>query len=115
MIDIVENYSCLIEIIDCFEDNGYTIESPYKELQNINLKKDTIALKKYLFKKLNEDDTLSIINGENELISPFKLLKLRGNQPTSIAVERAFSIMKNILTDNRNFLDTNIYIYFFCH
>lgn len=112
LMEIVENYSNLINILDKFEESYYNIETGYCTLLNMNFGRDPIELKLYIDKRLKANGISDLIDLVKEEITPIDYVHLKKCPPTSIAVERSFSMLGKMLTNERNFRSDNIYHYF---
>lgn len=112
LVDIKFNYEILISVLDNFENSQYNILSGYQCLQNIDFKNDPCSLKCYLASRLSNNGITEIISMKNECISPTSYLLLQNCPPTSISVERSFSMLKKLLASDRNFYPDNIYDFF---
>lgn len=102
------SYSNLIELLTEFENGKHNIETGYNILKNLNFNQDPVELKSYIEK----NQIKNILNFENENISPVEYVALRKCNPTSIAVERSFSMLGKFLAKDRNFKKENIFGYF---
>ncbi len=98
-----------------FERNELSIETCYLRLSNIKFGHDPANSKHYISSRLSEDDFYALFNIDNTENNPNTYAELQKCTPTSISVERAFSIANSIWDDNRNFSDNNFCIYFTMH
>ncbi|KAF7685446.1 hypothetical protein CDIK_3805 [Cucumispora dikerogammari] len=105
---IYENYSCFITFLDWIENESLFIESIFEKNKSLTFKEDKVLISKYILKRLNENDTVGILNMEFENLNLAVFLNLKRCPETTIAVERAFSMLKNILVDNRHFTEANL-------
>lgn len=112
LTEIVSNYSSLIEILENFEDSKYNIETGYETLMKINFAKDPVLIKEYLTKRLGQNEISDLLQYSNSKISPETYALLKKCIPTSLPVERSFSMLKKMLSHDRNFNSENIYSYF---
>ena len=100
-------YMGLIGIIDDCINKKYNILEAYNILLEFDFKTDPIELKYYLDKRLMTHVIQNVFNNENKL--DFILYNnLLVAQSSSIYVERSFSLLGNMLRENRNFDDNNI-------
>ena len=108
-------YEQLIKKLDGFESYKYTVRSEYQVLSCIVFEQDPVDIKTYIDIRLNDNDisTISLIKDLN--ISPSKYVILGNCSPTSISVERSFSMLKKLLAKDRNFNSNNISDYFCCY
>jgi len=97
-----------LDLIEKCEKIDYTIESADKNIKDIKIKNDPVKIVEYIEHRLKNNDILKIIAMENQNIPPSVYVHLHSCQPTSISVERAFSMLKNLNTNDRNFLDNNL-------
>lgn len=112
LVEVSSCYICLVELIKKFEDGKLTLETGFHAIFNIDFKQDSVGLKNYLKKRLSENQIKNILEYNNEEISPIEYAMLKNFNPTSIPVERAFSMLKKMLQSCRNFNTENIYNYF---
>lgn len=112
LIEVVECYSSLIIILDKFENSEFNIETGFAAVNELKFTKDPVELKIYFTKRLYENEISKLLNFDNDNISPETYLYLKNCIPTSIPVERSFSMLKKMLQYDRNFNTENIYSYF---
>ena len=115
LVYIKESYENLIFIMDNFDKSRYTIYSGHEILSNINFKTDPVNIKMYVESRLNDNDARTIARLTNEDISPTIYQLLRECPPTSISVERSFSMLKKLLAKDRNFDKKHVFDYIFCN
>lgn len=108
LIEIKECYSSLTRLVSTFENIRYTVKEAYDCIQNINFGHDPAQIKKYLSKRISKNEIVDIINNSRIEISPNSYVLLRNCQCTTLAVERSFSLLKKMLTKERNFKAENI-------
>ena len=107
----IENcYGVLGSTIEQFERKEMTIESAVKALELLRFGSDPISLRKYLDKRLNKNDASKIMNIEAKIpgLSPEDRSLLWNAQPTTIDVERSFSLLGKIFKKERNFKNENV-------
>ena len=109
------SYESLIPILDDFENSVYNIRTGYEALANLNFESDPVKIKEYLNCRLDSNDIKTIALLEDSTISPSRYVELGICPPTSIAVERSFSMLKKLLAMDRNFKQENICKYFCCY
>ena len=61
------------------------------------------------------EDVEAIMEMSRSEISPSNYVALQSCQSTSASVERSFSMLKNLLSTDRNFLPQNVEKYFVLH
>lgn len=115
LISIKESYEVLIDILDKFEKSQYTIQTGYEALININFKNDPVNIKSYIQERLKNNEINVIVSHSNGNISPDMYVALKNCIPTSIAVERSFSMLNKMLSKDRNFAPNNVYKYLACY
>ena len=108
LITIHRQYSFLLNILDDFENGNLTIKSAFETIKNIDFKDDACAVKKYMVKRLEKNGISEIMKRENKELAPLDYYFLENCLPTTIAVERSFSILSKILAKDRNFKAVNI-------
>jgi hypothetical protein len=99
-------------VLDGFEKSNYNIQQGFEVINSIYFKKDPCNIRSYLDFRINKNGIFGLINCSSELISPSLYVSMLNCPPTSIAVERSFSMLKKMLQKDRNFLQENIYFYF---
>ena len=70
LLSLKVNYESLIELLDKFDDNKFTVDTEYNTLCNIKFKNDPVGIKSYLEKKLTSSETVHILKNSNVNISP---------------------------------------------
>ena len=108
LISIKSCYEILIDVLDELESNRHDIYSIVKRLTALDFKNDPVGVKAYIIDRLLTNDILKITELKDESISPSIYHDLLRCPPTSIAVERSFSMLKKILVCGRNFRPENI-------
>ena len=92
-----------------------TIVAAVEAIQNLCFNDEPCQIKQYIQKRLAaRSDILKIVNGSAAKLpehSPAEITLLQGAQPTTISVERSFSILKNLLSPGCNFDKNNMYSY----
>lgn len=112
LIEIRENYSVFVDVLENFEHSQYDIDTGFKALSHLDLKSDPINLKYYIDKRLKDNGITELLTLTNDGISPADYMHLKKCPATSIAVERSFSMLGKMLDEDRNFKNDNIYYYF---
>lgn len=110
---IKRNYMNLVVILDQFENSAYDIESAFTIVSNISFPADPVGLKQYLKTRLEANEISNINEFSNQKISPSIYCALRRCPPSSISVERSFSMLNKLLAKDRNFLAENVIKYMF--
>lgn len=105
---IQKSYACLITILENFEHSSYNVDSGYLALANLSINEDPVNIVNYIKERLDKNDIQIIATISNENISPLKYVSLKKCQPTSISVERSFSMLKKMLAKDRNFKPENV-------
>lgn len=86
--------------------------SGYKCIVNLDFKSDPCNIKNYLIHRISNNEISGICNFSTPFISPNSYSMLQECIPTSVSVERSFSMLKKLLALDRNFIPENIYNYF---
>jgi len=115
LLAVKECYEQLIPILDNFENSLYTINSGYEILSTLQFELDPVNIKSYLEKRLLDNDITIIAKLTDDSISPTVYHLLRQCPPSSISVERSFSMLKKLLAKDRNFNKMNVFDYIFCY
>ena len=95
------------DIIDEIEVKNLSILKISVLLKFICLNDDKVNLMNYIQHRLGEDDFTDLINNNIDYLQPADVVRLQNCPGTTIAIERAFSMLKSILTDNRHFTEAN--------
>ena len=111
LMKIQSQYKCLIDLIDKCESRTYSINKAYIDIQGTDFGDDTCRIKQYLQKRFEKNEIISIIEMDNEDISPEVYAFLLQCPSTSVEVERSFSMLKKLLAKDRTFRDDNIKYY----
>ena len=77
------------------ESAKYTIEEAVLAIQELDFGEDTYNINQYIKKRMQNNDISEILNMEKQAISPAVYHMLQNSQPTSVCVERSFSMSKN--------------------
>ena len=112
LLAIKRDYSVLVELLEKCQSTSYTMIAAHNDLQGLKLGMDCCGIKSYICKRLqNNPSFLDIIELKRTDISPALYELLQKCQPTSISVERSFSILKKMLATDRNFKAENVEFY----
>ena len=108
--DLVKINQCrtLAANVEFLEGSACTITEAYGLLKNMHFNDDPCAIKNYIKKRLSNSDLETIINCTNLTIDPTSYALLQKAQPTSVAVERSFSMLSKLLRKDRNFDVKNV-------
>ena len=108
LMEIERCYSCLTNIIFKFENASCGILKAYNSMNELDFGDDPCDISGYIKKRLQKSEILDIVNANRPEISPHLYTLLMNCQCTSSSVERSFSMLKKLLTKQRNFKDENI-------
>ena len=97
------------------ESAKYTIKEAVQAIQELDFGEDTCNINQYIKKRMQNSDISEIINMETQDILPAVYHMLQNFQPTSISVERSFSMLQKLLTKDRNFKIENVQHYMILH
>ena len=97
------------------ESVKYTIKEAVQAIQELDFGEDTCNINQYVKKRMQNNDISEIINMERQDISPAVYPMLQNSPPTSVSVERSFSMLKKLLAKNRNFKVENVWLYMILH
>ena len=95
LLKIKDQYECLVKLIEKIESTKYTVKEAVQAIQELDFREDTCNITQYIKKKMQNNDISEIVNMERQDISPAVYHMLQNSQPTSISVERSFSMLKN--------------------
>ena len=115
LTEICRCYSELLLLTSKVEGNGYSIMNAYNDIQKIDFKEDPCAIKEFISRRILEKDFLELVNCARREISPAIYASLQSCTATTCAVERSFSLLKKLLSKDRNFLPENLPKYFVFH
>ena len=90
------------------ESAKYTIKEAVQAIQELDFGEVTCNINQYIKKGMQNSDIFEIINMERQDISPAVSHVLQNSQPTSASVERSFSMLKKLLSKDRNFKVENM-------
>ncbi len=113
ILTIMREYGWILKLLKNCENISYTIDDAITSIGNVIIKNDVVGIMGYIKERLLKNDIMSIVNMKNDDISPIEYSNLLNCNPTSIAVERSFSYLQNLLRENRNFKEENIKKYLF--
>ena len=105
--------ACLFKLIEKMESAKYTIKEAVQAIQELDFGEDTCTTKQCIKKRMQNNDISEII--ERQDISPALYHMLQNSQPTSVSVERSFSMLKKLLAKDKNFKVENVRHYMFLH
>jgi hypothetical protein len=108
LMEIETCYSGLIDVIQRLEGAACGISEGYALVRNLDFQEDPCNLSVYLDDRLKRNEVEDILNCTREEISPHAYVLLSNCQCTSASVERSFSLLKKILTKERNFNRENV-------
>lgn len=112
LVQIKSCYMVLVKLLDGLEKSKYDAKSAYEAVKKLDFQEDLLNIKSYISSRLLENDISVIVEMKNTNLSPSLYCLLQKCPPTSIAVERSFSMLKKLLAMDRNFDEKNIYKYF---
>ena len=99
----INQYRTLAANVEFLEGSACTITEAYGLLKNMEFDDDPCAIKNYIKKRLFNSDLETIINCTILTIDPTSHALLQKAQPSSVAVERSFSVLSKLLRKDRNF------------
>ena len=109
LASIKRDYSALPKLIKKCESNKCNIREAVADINSLDLREDTAGISVYLSKRMDKNLDLAAINEyTKEGVSPAVYTALQQYQPTSAAVERSFSMLRKMLSKDRNFMQENI-------
>ena len=97
LLEIKDQYECLVKLIEKMESAKYTIKQPVQAIQELDFGEDICNINQYIKKLMQNNDISEIINMEKQDISPAAYYMLQNSQPTSASVEKKlFLVEKNV-------------------
>jgi hypothetical protein len=111
---IVEQYECLAKVLKQEVGEDLSIEKADVLLKELDFGEDVCRIKPYFSKRIQNNGISSIWNRSNPNLSPLEYANLKKCQATSISVERCFSQLNKLLSEDRNFNPSNIEHYLVC-
>ena len=113
LIEIIENYECIIDFIEEIEDDKHNMKSAYEKIQTLNFKQDPLKIKDYIIQRLEKSDFKNMVQFSiTKKFTPEEYKFIIRCPPSSIAVERSFSMLKRMLRSEENFKNENVESYF---
>ena len=97
------------------ESVKYAIKEAVLAIQKLDFNEDICNINQYIKKKMQNNDISEIISMKRQVISPAVYHMLQNSQPTSTSVEKTFSMLKKLLTKDRNFKVENVRHYMILH
>ena len=107
-------YKTLVKLVKKFESSEFTILEAWNDLNSFKSEIrscDSANILPYLEERLNSNPDLKEIIYSSGDMSPSEYACLQSAQPSSEDVERSFSKLNRLLSDDRNFLDENVSSY----
>jgi hypothetical protein len=110
LIKIHGYYTVLYPIAVMLEGKRLNVKDGYDILSNVMFENDEVGIKRYISKRLTNNGIHKIVNWRiyRPDINLEIIESLLSCQCTSVDVERSFSLLNNLLQDNRDFADENI-------
>ncbi len=106
---IEECYGFLEQMITTTEKKGFSILDAEKSIKTVDFKHDPANINEYFLRRVNENDLSMIFrNQDNE-----DHKKILCCPSTTVDVERAFSLLNNLISKTRKFDEKNVIKYFF--
>ena len=112
LTEICRCYKSPLNLIGRIEGTSYSIMQAYRDLHALQFHEDPCSISEYISNRLLGKDFLDIINCKRENITPAMFSQLQQCCATSFAVERSFSLLKKLLSKERNFLPDKLKKYF---
>ena len=111
LMAISRTYEQLKTLMKKSESSSYTVEEAVNDVSKVDFSTDPCGIKEYIVSRFEKNDILAIKRMENNNISPADYVLLLKCQPTSVSVERSFSMLGKLLTKDRNFSPENVKFY----
>ncbi len=109
--EIIENYGFLIRRVKLTETNGFSIQDAIIQKKDLNFKQDPVGLETYLINRWKDKD-YSICENLLTSLPENRFLKFLVECPgTSVDIEKLFSKLTRLLSNGRNFKDSNVIKY----
>ena len=86
----------------------YTIKEAVRAIQELDFGENICNINQYIKQRMQNNNISEIINMERHDISQAVYHMLQNSQPTSVSVDRNFSMLKKLLVKNRNFKVENV-------
>ena len=103
LLAIQAHYSCLIPSLSKIQSASYTLKKAFEDIKNLDFGNDPAQIGPYLRARLEANQITQLMFMTREDLSPLMYSRLQNAQPTTSAVERAFSMLGNIFTEERPF------------
>lgn len=108
LIEVKNNYEQLVLLLDNLEKNKLTMEEAYKAIKSLSFDDNVANVKDYINLRLKNNEISDLLNLKNYKITIYEHSYLFKCLPTTVAVERSFSMIKKLLASDRNFKTDNI-------
>ena len=112
---IFSNYREIASLNKEITNSSNTIVATVEAIQNLCFNDDPCQIKQCIQKRLAAmSDILKVVNGSAAKLSehsPAEIALLQRAQPTTVSMERAYSIFKNLLSPGCNFDKNDVYSY----
>ncbi len=111
LVAITRRYASLETIIPRMENSSYLIREAFNDIMNLDFLEDPCQIKPYILRRMSANEMKEIVAMERADISPAVFAMLQNAQPTTASVERAFSLVGNVFTDDRPFRPHSVSAY----
>ena len=115
LFKIKDHYECLVKLDGKMESAKYTIKEVVQAIQERDFGEDTCNSNQYIKKRMESSCISAIIKMQRQAVSPAVFHMLQNSQLTFGCVERRFSMLKKLLTKDRNFKVKNMRHYMILH
>lgn len=109
--EIFSYYLQIKDLIMYSERSDSTIDDLYFKIKSLSFGNDPCQIKDYVEKRLQKNEIARLLNMELDSITPADYAFLMKCQPTSVNVERSFSLLSKLLAKDRNFKPNNVLFY----
>ena len=115
LLEINQSYLFILQLIERSTSESYSVSDCWDDIEKLEIKKDKVGICEYINKRMDQNDIKRLINLKNDTISPQTYSYLLRIRATSIAVDRSFLLLKEMLGVKRHFNKQNIEKYMFLY
>ena len=105
----------MVNLAETMEYAKYTIIEAVQAILELDFGENTCSINRYIQKRMQNNDISNIIKMARPHISQAIYSLLQHSQPTTVSVERSFSMLQTLLAKDRNFKVENVKQYMILH
>ena len=93
LVEMKDQYSAMVYVIQKMDDSGYTIRKAYQEMMSFDFNVNGCQIGRYILERMSRNDIKCIVKMGRDDISTHLYSLLRNSQANSSSVGRNFSIL----------------------